>query len=52
MLTDDGSGGVEQRGLDGGNAWPILVKWIRLLLADRDERLKQQQQRPERQPER
>jgi hypothetical protein len=27
-----------RRGLEGGTRGPILIKWVRLLLADRDER--------------
>jgi len=39
MLTDEQAEDI-RRGLEGGTRGPVLIKWVRELLADRDERLK------------
>jgi hypothetical protein len=39
MLSDQQADDI-RRGLEGGTRGPVLIKWVRLLLADRDERVK------------
>jgi hypothetical protein len=39
MLSDQQAEDI-RRGLEGGTRGPVLIKWVRLLLADRDERVK------------
>jgi len=39
MLSDQQAEEI-RRGLEGGTRGPVLIKWVRLLLADRDERVK------------
>jgi hypothetical protein len=39
MLTDQQAEEI-RRGLEGGTRGPVLIKWVRLLLADRDELVK------------
>jgi hypothetical protein len=42
MLTDDEAEEI-RRGLESGMRGPVLIKWVRLLLEDRDERLRHEQ---------
>jgi hypothetical protein len=45
MLTDDEAEEI-RRGLESGMRGPVLIKWVRELLEDRDERVRLDRRRP------
>jgi hypothetical protein len=51
MLTDDQAEEI-RCGLESGVRGPVLIKWVRDLLADRDERVKLERETSGAEPER